>query len=87
MKYVNAKNVLPDFLVKMLQNYIQGAYIYVPSDNSSHKKWGEVSGYRRELDLRNIQIKDDYIKGLSAEQLSDKYHLSVYAIRKLIYHK
>ena len=30
MKYFNAKLILPDALVKELQNYVQGGYIYVP---------------------------------------------------------
>ena len=30
MKYINAKDILPNALVKELQNYIQGGYIYVP---------------------------------------------------------
>ncbi len=31
MKYINAKILLPDELVKELQKYIQGGYIYIPS--------------------------------------------------------
>ena len=31
MKYINAKDILPNALVKELQNYIQGGYIYVPT--------------------------------------------------------
>ena len=30
MKYGNAKVILPDALVKELQKYVQGEYIYVP---------------------------------------------------------
>ncbi len=45
MKYINAKVLLPDALVKELQSYIQGGYIYVPADHAQQKRWGEVSGY------------------------------------------
>ena len=31
MKYLNAQVILPDALVKELQNYVQGGYIYVPA--------------------------------------------------------
>ena len=34
MKYINAKDILPNALVKELQNYIQGGYIYVPTNQS-----------------------------------------------------
>ncbi|HID9581493.1 hypothetical protein [Clostridioides difficile] len=30
MKYKNAQLILPDALVKELQSYVQGEYIYVP---------------------------------------------------------
>ena len=30
MKYLNAQFILPDALVKELQTYVQGGYIYVP---------------------------------------------------------
>lgn len=44
MKYINAKNLLPDALVKELQSYIQGGYLYVPADQAQQKRWGEASG-------------------------------------------
>ena len=31
MKYINAKFLLPDALVKELQHYIQGGYLYIPT--------------------------------------------------------
>lgn len=87
MKYLNAQVILPDALVKELQNYVQGGYIYIPVEQEQQKRWGEVSGYRQELRQRNQLIKRDYQSGLSLDCLSEKYSLSVYAIRKIIYQK
>ena len=87
MKYFNARAILPDALVKELQNYIQGGYIYVPIEQEQQKRWGEVSGYRQELAQRNRQIKEEYQSGVSMECLSEKYSLSLYAVRKIIYQK
>ena len=87
MKYINARVLLPEKLVKELQSYIQGGYIYVPTDQAQQKQWGEVSGYRRELLHRNRKIVDEYQQGISMERLAEKYCLSVYAIRKIIYQK
>ncbi|MCC8027868.1 MAG: hypothetical protein LIP16_21500 [Clostridium sp.] len=87
MKYLNAQVVLPDALVKKLQNYVQGGYIYVPVEQEQQKRWGEVSGYRQELEQRNQKIKEDYQNGCSVDRLSEKYCLSIYAVRKIIYHK
>ena len=87
MKYINAKDLLPDALVRELQNYLQGGYLYVPTDQAQQKRWGEVSGYRQELQQRNRQIVEEFRNGISMEELAEKYFLSVYAIRKIIYQK
>ena len=67
MKYINAKNLLPDALVKELQSYIQGGYLYVPADQAQQKRWGEASGYRQELQQRNRQIVEEFQNGTSME--------------------
>ena len=87
MKYKNAKVVLPDALVKELQNYVQGKYIYIPIEPKKQKRWGEVSGYRKELEERNKSIKEEYQNGITMEFLSEKYNLSISAVRKIIYQK
>ena len=87
MKYINARNILSDALVKELQSYIQGGYLYVPADQAQQKRWGEASGYRQELQQRNRQIVEEFQNGTSMEALSEKYFLSVSAIRKIIYQK
>ena len=87
MKYGNAKVILPDALVKELQKYVQGEYIYVPIEQKKQKRWGEVSGYRKELEQRNRQIRKEYRGGVSMKCLSEEYGLSIYAMRKIIYQK
>ena len=87
MKYLNAKDLLPDALVKELQSYIQGGYLYVPTEQARQKRWGEVSGYRQKLQQRNRQIVEEFRIGASIESLAEKSFLSVSAIRKIIYQK
>jgi len=74
-------------LIKELQNYVQGGYLYIPVRQEQQKRWGEVSGYRTELQQRNQAMKEDYRSGISMECLSEKYGLSLYAVRKIIYQK
>lgn len=85
MKYRNATILLPDELVKELQRYVQGEYIYVPAIHEQRKCWGELSGYRKELLLRNSKIIEEYKSGISMEELAQRYYLSIHAIRKIIY--
>ena len=87
MKYINAKNLLPDALVKELQSYIQGGYLYVPADQAQQKRWGEASGYRQELQQRNRQIVEEFRNGISMEELAENFFLTVFAFRKIIYQK
>ena len=87
MNYINANDLLPHRLVEELQNYIQGGYVYVPTAQEKRKPWGEASGYRQELKRRNGQITEEYRNGASVDILAEKYCLSVYAIRKIIYQK
>ena len=87
MKYVNANDILPDILIEELQKYVQAGYIYIPAKSEQHRSWGELSGYRRELERRNKAIIEEYRRGVSIEKLADKYYLSIYAIRKIIYQK
>ena len=56
MKYINANEILPVRLVEELQKYMQAGYIYIPAKTGQHKPWGELSGYRKELESRNKKI-------------------------------
>ena len=47
---------LPDVLVKELQKYVHAGYIYIPAKSEQHKSWGELSGYRKELERRSKAI-------------------------------
>ena len=85
MKYIKANSILPISLIEELQNYIQGGYIYIPSRNENKKGWGELSGYKREIEKRNKKIRMDYKHGKSFEELSKSYFLSIHSIKKIIY--
>ena len=87
MKYINAKFLLPDALVKELHHYILGGYLYLPTDQTQQKCWGEKSGYRQELQQRNCRIRAARRQGASLEHLAEQYCLSIHAIRKIIYQK
>ena len=84
MKYVKAQDVLPEEILEILQKYIDGKYLYVPKKKDSHKSWGENTGIKRELKLRNIEIYKKYLKGSSISMLSSEYFLSEKSIRRII---
>jgi Mor family transcriptional regulator len=87
MKYVNADNIFPEELLQEIQKYIHGRMIYVPTPEGQRKKWGENSGNRKHLSHRNEAIRQQYIDGVTIDELSDQFCLSNDSIKKIIYSK
>lgn len=84
MKYKNAQEILPDRLLKELQQYVSGETIYVPNVQAK-KQWGETSGARNYYKQRNARIREKHQDGIGLEALAEEYNLSVDSIRKIIY--
>lgn len=87
MKYVNADIIFPEELLNEIQKYIDGGLVYVPKSKGLRKKWGENSGIRKVLNLRNDEIRQKYFGGDTIDQLSDRYCLSCDTIKKIVYSK
>ncbi len=87
MNYINAIKILPDCLVKELQEFVQGDYLYIPVKEGKHKGWGEVSGCRAAIQKRNKEIIQQYQNGVAIDELSKTYFLSTHTIRKILYQK
>lgn len=87
MKYVNADIIFPEELLKEIQKYVHGSMVYIPTPEGQRKKWGENSGSRKHLSLRNETIRQQYIDGATIDELSDQFCLSIDSIRKIIYSK
>jgi len=84
MKYSNAYKVLPDDIVKVIQEYVDGEYLYIPRKEEQQKKWGEQSGSRDTLKIRNAEIYLKYIKGAEILDLAQGYYLSDKSIRRIL---
>lgn len=84
MKYKNAQEILPDKLLKELQQYVSGETLYVPS-KTQKSSWGEQSGARSFYRKRNEEIRAGYQNGTKTEALAEEYGLSIETIRKILY--
>ena len=84
MKYINAAEVLPEQLLKEIQNYVKGELRYIPQDQET-KRWVEKSGACHYYRNRNQEIRIRYGQGSTLSQLSDEYGLAADTIRKIIY--
>jgi len=87
MKYVRIDRILPDDLVKEIQKYIQGEYVYIPSEHTTRKKWGEKSGTRQRIKNRNEVIRNKHESGYTIDELSEEFFLSIDSIKKIVYNK
>lgn len=84
MKYRKAQDVLPEEIVRLIQDYVSGDYLYIPQKEGEKKSWGEKSGARASLRDRNKEIYHKYKKGQPVEQLSQEYFLSEQSIRRIV---
>ncbi|QYE98574.1 CD3324 family protein [Paraclostridium sordellii] len=84
MKYEKAQNILPQYIVNLIQEYIDEVYLYIPRKNENKKSWGEISGTKSNLRKRNKKIFIDYEKGMKIKDIAKKYYLSESSIRKII---
>ena len=84
MKYKKASDILPDELLREVQQYIEGESLYIPK-GKERKKWGEISGGRRFFLQRNEEIRNKFFHKISIEQLAEEYNLSYETIRKIVY--
>ena len=57
MSYKNAKDVLPDELIREIQKYIDGDLLYIPT-KSEKTEWGIRSGARQKYAERNHDARD-----------------------------
>ena len=84
MSYIRAEEILPEALIRQIQEYADGVYIYIPRKPGTRHAWGEKTDYRAELQARNRCIRCDYDAGESMQGLSRKYHLSEKSIRRIL---
>ena len=84
MSYIKAEEILPEDLIRQIQKYADGVYIYIPRKPGTRHAWGQETDYKAELKLRNDRIRSDYAVGESVALLSRRYHLSEKSIRRIL---
>lgn len=82
MSYINAEKVLPRELIDIIQQYVSGKAIYIPSVGK--KSWGSQTGTKEYLHKRNVQIYIEYKEGASIDELANDYALSEKSIKRII---
>lgn len=84
MKYENAQNILPSEIIEVIQDYIDGGYLYIPKKDENKKRWGENSNIKEKLKQRNREIYNRYLTGTSVKELTNTYYLTDSSIRRIL---
>lgn len=84
MSYIKAADVLPKEIIDLIQNYIDGEYIYIPRKECNRKAWGENTRSKEMVFFRNKEIYEKYTEGMTIDHLSEAYCLSPKSIQKII---
>ena len=84
MGYRKAETILPPEVVALIQQYVDGEYIYIPRREGKRRSWGETTGCRKETSERNRRIYRDYRAGMRMKELAEKSFLSIKSIQRIV---
>ena len=84
MSYIKAEQVLPQNIISIIQQYVDGETIYIPKKDNGRTAWGDKSGAKRELSCRNTSIYQDHLNGSGVSLLAKRYYLSEKTIQRII---
>ena len=82
MSYISAEEILPKELIEMIQQYVSGKSIYIPSREK--KVWGSQTNTKQYYKMRNQGICKKYKKGVSIGILAKEYSLSEKSIQRIV---
>ena len=84
MEYIRAADILPLELIEQLQQYVDGALIYIPKKEEEKKAWGERTSTKKDLAKRNARIYTEFTEGSSVSYLAETYFLTRKSIQRII---
>ena len=82
MSYVSAEEVLPKELIEIIQQYVSGKSIYIPSKEK--KNWGSGTETKQYYETRNREICGKHKDGVSIKVLASTSSLSEKSIRRIL---
>lgn len=87
MSYIKAEDVLPEEVIALIQQYVDGVTIYIPRKAGNRREWGRGTDYRAELAERNRRIREEWAEGMEVRELARKYHLAAKSICRILREK
>ena len=84
MRYIKAEEVLPEEVIALVQQYVDGVTLYIPRKAENRRAWGFGTEYRTELAKRNTSIRRAHAEGVTVRKLARDYHLSEKSIQRIL---
>lgn len=84
MRYQKAENIFPPDVLALIQEYIDGEYVYIPRKDNNRKQWGDNTHSKIETQNRNRQIYALYKTGVKINKLACEFFLSEKSIERII---
>lgn len=82
MSYLKAEQVLPKELIETIQQYVDGAVLYIPSKEK--RVWGSRTSTKQYYEDRNEEIYAAYIDGATVKELAEQFALSEKSIQRIL---
>ena len=74
MCYRRAEDVLPEYVLHLVQKYVDG----------EKRSWGSDTGARESLKTRNTKIYLKYQQGITVDQIAEEFCLSKKSVQRII---
>jgi len=84
MRYINARDVLPRDVLELIQEHIDGEYVYIPRKTDQRKAWGGNTRAKEETRKRNEAIVARHKAGCTVTELTNEYFLSEKSIERIL---
>lgn len=84
MGYIKVEEVLPVEVIELIQQYVDGANIYVPKKSNNYVGWGQANHTKEKMQARNHDIYQEYLQGTRVDELAEKYYLSQKSIWRIL---
>lgn len=84
MRYASAQDILPAGLLEELQQYIDGAYLYIPRREENRLAWGDRTRSKAETAARNQLIFQRFQAGEPPSRLAEAFFLTEKTVRRII---
>lgn len=85
MGYIRAEEILPDEVIKTIQQYVDGASIYIPRKEDKKAGWGQINRAKEQIYARDRKIYEEHCQGAAVKELAERHYLSEKSIWRILH--